>query len=296
MAIKINNTTVIDDSRNLTNVNTIVAGSPATAGTAGQFLASTGTGIQWLTGSTTVEFASSGNFVKANYPGAQIIYVLLWAGGGSGNRSPGPSGAVGGGGGACANGFFPIPSLPPSVPISIGAGGAGVASPLFASNPGGNSTFGDLLTSYGGRGAWPPSNNSGGDGGGLLGPTYEGYDSPVPGLPPTVPAGQSQYGGATGGGAGGNDSAKDETVAGGGYFGGGGGGSVLRRNGGNSYWGGAGGVSSPSAVTPVSKYGGNGGTTPSPAGQPKGGGGAGVNPGTPLSGAGGPGHCTIYVY
>jgi len=48
MAIQISGTTVVDNSRNLTNINTVSAGG--TVGTAGSVLSSTGTGIQWIPG------------------------------------------------------------------------------------------------------------------------------------------------------------------------------------------------------------------------------------------------------
>lgn len=62
MAIKINNTTVIDDGRNFSGVGLTITGGlyvNGTVGTAGSVLTSTGTGVQW---ETLPESGGSGNF------------------------------------------------------------------------------------------------------------------------------------------------------------------------------------------------------------------------------------------
>jgi hypothetical protein len=82
MALKINNTTVVDDSRNLTNIVAIYANN--TIGDAGSLLASTGVGITWSdsqytstfnTGITTSQFFSVNGGQGSNVTNNNNIFV-----------------------------------------------------------------------------------------------------------------------------------------------------------------------------------------------------------------------------
>lgn len=67
MAIQISGTTVVDNSRNLTNINTVSAGG--TVGTAGSILSSTGTGIEWISAGNAASLnviTSDANLVRGN--------------------------------------------------------------------------------------------------------------------------------------------------------------------------------------------------------------------------------------
>ena len=104
------------------------------------------------------EFTSSGQWVKP--PGCNVVIVEAWgagAGGGSGARqsTAGLNGGLGGGGGAYATRTFKASDLPSTVVVTVGAGGlGGQARTTNGSNnagtDGGNSSFGDFLTTYGG--------------------------------------------------------------------------------------------------------------------------------------------------
>ena len=62
MAIKISNTTVIDDTRNFVGVGLTVTGAiyaNTDPGTAGQVLKSTGTGVEWGQAATSAAFAET---------------------------------------------------------------------------------------------------------------------------------------------------------------------------------------------------------------------------------------------
>lgn len=62
MAIKISNTTVIDDGRNFAGVGLTVTGSfyaNSSPGTAGQVLKSTGNGVEWGEAAASAEFAET---------------------------------------------------------------------------------------------------------------------------------------------------------------------------------------------------------------------------------------------
>ena len=62
MAIKISNTTVIDDGRNFVGAGLTVTGAVyanTDPGTAGQVLKSTGSGVEWGTAAASAEFAET---------------------------------------------------------------------------------------------------------------------------------------------------------------------------------------------------------------------------------------------
>jgi hypothetical protein len=84
------------------------------------------------------------------------VHVRVWgAGGGGGGRGATTSGNIslggGGGGGGYAEGWIPASSLPASVAVAVGTGGAGGNGTADGST-GGNSSFGSFLTGNGGVG------------------------------------------------------------------------------------------------------------------------------------------------
>lgn len=92
-------------------------------------------------GSSYIAITASQTWNKpAGLEDDQIITVEMWGGGGGGGNS---ALRGGGGGGGYVRRQFRAADVPSSVSISVGAGGALGAS-------GGNTTFGALLTAYGG--------------------------------------------------------------------------------------------------------------------------------------------------
>jgi hypothetical protein len=156
------------------------------AGTSGQVLTSQGAGVApvWGAGggANLQVFTSSGTWTKP--AGAQFVMVELWGaggGGGSGARWASgfdPRGGGGGGGGAYGFRVFQAADLGATESVTIGAGGTGGAAVTVNDTGGnfgtvgGNTTFGALLTMYGGSpgGAGTAgSGGEGGSGGGVLG-------------------------------------------------------------------------------------------------------------------------------
>ena len=118
----------------------LLGGSPLASSSFTKFTFAAGSG----TGSTRTH-----TWTKSDYSGSTAI-VLIWGGGGGGGRNS----SLGGGGGAgsnCQLGLFPLSDLGATETITIGQGGAGRSS-NGNGNTGTNSTFGSLLTSYGGLG------------------------------------------------------------------------------------------------------------------------------------------------
>lgn len=234
-------------------------------------------------------FDASGTWTK---PVGSFTSALIecWGGGGSGaNRTT--TGSAGGGGGGSYN-FRQIAfsSLGSTETVTIGAGGAAVASSNANGNDGGTTSFGTWLSAYGGGGgsnAAAASNASGGGGGGLL----SGAALNVKGDPEGIA---------------GNVGTKINAVGrGGGATGGGVNTSNVGADGGNSIMGGAGGGSTNSGGTPANNSGGtamgggNGGAASSTGAatagtQPAGGGGAARNGQT--SGKGGDGRVIVTCY
>lgn len=161
-------------------------------------------------------FTSNGTWTKpSGLSDGTLATVILVAAGGGGYSTAGG----GGGGGGAAIGFFRLGDLPSSAAVTVPSGGA-------IDSAGGNTTFGTLLTAYGGS---------------------AGQASGVGGV-----AGSS-FGGLMTAGGGGSSGAAD---GGDGYFGGGGGANYTGGGaGGNSVMSGNGGA----ATVPGTAPGGGGG-------------------------------------
>lgn len=239
-------------------------------------------------------FLTTGTFTKP--PGYKKFAGLLWGAGASGGRSDsGTYYGGGGGGGACVPFQLAASAVGATETITIGAGGAAKASGAGQGNAGGNSTFGSLVTAYGGGagGGSNSANFNGGGGGGALGEGADatGITTTTGGIPWSVVSGDtstvsnSGFGGAS-------------CVAGtAGYsaYGGAAGGGGGPNQGGGSVYGGSGG-SANSGGNRTSVFGGNGSLANyagvASAGAQPGGGGGGTQTGT--SGAGGDGECMVW--
>jgi hypothetical protein len=171
-----------------------------------------------------------------NLPGNRRVRVQAWAGGGGGHSSGGA-----GGGGGYAESEFRLSTLGASTTCTIGAGGSVAAA-------GGNTTFGSLLTAYGGGAGTSTNGGAGGGtnavgtnglaGGGYLGGGDGGYT--IESLEQAPKNATSIWGGA--GGAIG-------TMTGGNAVFGGAGGSA--GSGGTSKFGGAGGGNGVAGTAPA---------------------------------------------
>jgi hypothetical protein len=100
-------------------------------------------------------FTSTGTFVCP--AGVTVAEVLVVGGGGGGgafatNSGPRMQCAAGGGGGEVVIGTVPV-TPGTSYTVTIGSGGAGGIAASAAGGNGGNSSFGTLVTAYGGMGA-----------------------------------------------------------------------------------------------------------------------------------------------
>lgn len=229
-------------------------------------------------------FTSSGTWTKpSGFPDDTPVLVEVFGAGASGGRG---ASSGGGGGGACVWRWYRMADLPSSVACGIGAGGAALSSD-GSGNAGGNSTFGALLTGYGGAGGGSGSNAAGGGGAGELA------------------AGSGAAGGSVGGGSGAtpatSTAAQDGRTDGGGAGGGGAGSTAALRSGGNAVSGGGGGGGAGTTGTGtggLSQKGGAGGASADSvagtAGSAPGGGGGASRTGT--SGAGARGEIRVWVF
>jgi hypothetical protein len=220
-----------------------------TLGTANQVLKvnSGGSALEYgaAASASLQEFTTSGTWTKPS--GATFVMVEAWGaggGGGSGSRKASATakeGGIGGGGGAYAYRLFKASDLPSTVTATVGAGGSGGAAITVDATAGalgtdgGNTSFGSLLTSFGGAAG-------GNGGGGITSGAGGGVLSVSPGAGGT--GGEPQFLSAAGSQAfgGGKVLTSDNSQASG--FGGGGGGygqANTSYNGGSSYQGGGGG-------------------------------------------------------
>jgi len=159
------------------------------------------TDVQWFTTSAT--------WVKVN--GARAVEVILIGGGQSGasgqaagaGQSDTPNGGAGGRGGERVRVLIPAASLPATVPVVVGAGGAtsapaayvsNVFSPAGPQNPGGDSSFAGVVA----RGGTTNRASFTGGAGGTPVPYYD--PSQVQGS--ELPSGGNSNGGGAGGGGG----------------------------------------------------------------------------------------------
>ena len=111
-----------------------------------------GAGYRYL---STLRFTASGTFVKADHPGLRAIRVRLVGGGGSGGGAAATSagnnsyGSGGGAGGYAESFITDLATVPASVAVTVGAGGAAAAT---AGTGGAASSFGSLVAAEGGAG------------------------------------------------------------------------------------------------------------------------------------------------
>lgn len=222
---------------------------------------------------------ATGTFTKP--PGYTYFEGLLWGSGASGAKS----GAGGGGGASCVPFHLAASAVGATETVTIAAT---VTGPSSNSNgtAGSTSTFGSLVTAYGG--APGQTSKQGGGGGGV-----QGAPSGQTGGGPAGASAGAANGGFGGGGGGGSGVAGGSAV----YGGGGGGGDAAA--GGASLYGGAGGgggAASPGAGG-ASSFGGSGGAGGNAAsggdGTAPGGGGGGTISGT-KAGDGARGECRIW--
>ena len=233
-------------------------------------------------GPSVTVFTVSGTWTKpGGYSDDHMVLIRAWGAGAGGAKG---SNGGGGGGGAYCERIMRMADLPSSVAVTIGAGGA-ARTTTGDGNNGGNTTFGALLTAYGGTGGENgvgPSTSRGGPGAGEL-------------ASGTLPTGGSIGGGGGGNDAGGSDA---QTLWGGG--GGGGGRTGGTAPGGKAVFGGGGGGGSfgTGSTGGQSKFGGAGGdggdgSPAATAGAAPGGGGGGASGGD--SGAGGRGQVEVWI-
>jgi hypothetical protein len=227
-------------------------------------------------------FTTTGTWTKpSGYDDDTVVMVEAWGGGGGGGRGIGAGLGSGGGGGGYARRYFRIADLPATVSVTIGAGGVAAVALNTAGSVGGNSTFGSLLTAYGGGGGLGVSSGSltGGGGGGEL----------------AVGAVGGTLGGTgAGGDIGGGSSAGSISLSSARTIYGGGAGGIATLTCGRAVYGGGGGAGGQTgSVNPgaLSVYGGNGGDGALSAGAatagtaPAGGGGGAGSSGTAAAGA-----------
>lgn len=144
----------------ITAAAAIAALLPSQTGNANKALVTDGASLLWSTVATSsftkYTFAagtgtgSTRTHTWTKPSSGSVAVVFIWGGGGAG----GADNSEGGGGGAgsnCGFGLFPLSELGATETITLGEGGQGSAADGNGAN-GTNSTFGSLVTSYGGIG------------------------------------------------------------------------------------------------------------------------------------------------
>ena len=260
-----------------------------------------GVDVQTFTGSGTWNKPASGT----------LALIRCWGGGASGGKGGSNSPAGGGGGGGFREILVELSTLPDPVTVTIGAGGTGQTTADTVGNPGGTTTFGAVLSAFGGGAGGTNNAGGGGGSGGGSGGTGNSGGTGGTGASAVVSAYaasgwdvESSGAGGNGTGIGGNQFGRACGWAGGGGGGGiDGAGTAANNKGGNTLWGGAGGGGAANSVTGgtggTSVFGGSGSngtfdTTASSNGTQPGGGSGGTEGGN--SGNGGAGKCVVYVW
>lgn len=230
-------------------------------------------------GTDVQTFTSSGTWTKpSGYPSTAQVRIQAWGGGGGGGGGGTPLGTYtsgGGGGGGYAECYKSLSDLGATETVTIGAGGA--AGGLVGNGgAGGNTTFGSVLTAYGGTGGIGNTGANGGNGGSEL----SAGGGATGGIKTTSHATTPSSHWRGGGGGAGGDTADTAGINASSSFYGGGGGAGENKDGTNGSAG-------------TSKFGGAGGT-PSANGTQPGGGGGGSYSGT--GGAGAAGQVIVTVF
>lgn len=180
----------------------------STAGTGSAEEISVGGSLALSSGSLATSFnaqsfTAAGTSTWTKPSGATFVMVEVWASGGGGGggakgaTSTARSGGHGGGGGAYTSRLFFASELPPTVSVTVGAGGtAGLGATVDSGNggSGGNgatSSFGNFLLAYGGYGSGVSGANPGPGGGALSAATS------TLGGEPYVSSAPSHFGGGT---------------------------------------------------------------------------------------------------
>jgi hypothetical protein len=151
-------------------------------GTSGNVLTSNGTTWESAAptgGSSSVDvqtFNTSGTWTKPSF--GSMARIQVWGGGGGGARQTSTSTCSGGGGGGYNEIVVPISSLGATETVTIGAGGGGRTDSTGSGTAGGNSSFGSLLSAFGGaEGRTGGSVQFSGGGGSLSAGTSVSVDS-----------------------------------------------------------------------------------------------------------------------
>ncbi len=255
-------------------------------------------------GADVQSFTASGTWTK---PGSgTYAFVETWGAGASGGKTQAGSASGGGGGGGYKAAWFLLTALGATETVTIGAGGASITAGNTSGNVGGNTTFGSLLTAYGGGGGRGAAGEFGGGGGGGGGISAGATGSSATGATGGGPLGGAANGDNSGfGGGGGASGTGTPAIAGQSAFGGGGGGgggATTNVGGGNSIFAGGGGgggrTTSGAGDGGTSEQGGDGGAgalnaANATAGTQPSGGGGGSESGN--SGAGAAGQCRVTV-